>query len=444
MHARLGNRAAAEAAWRRLTTLTPAAPNPWRSLARLYTTGERWSELAEALERLVELAPTPADAVETATQLARLEAETLERPERAIAAWQRVLAAEARHDEALGALAALYARTGRSDDRRRAIEARAEAATARGRTDAATRLGEAAALAVDEGDVARATGWYERVVTLEPQHPVAQAYLESTYRESGQWRALADLLRARAARLPAAERGEVLAQVAGVEERELGDRGAAFSALLDALESDGRWPVYGDNLRRLAADLDGWPLLAASLQRRAAAGGAAERQELYLELGAVLEAARQLPAALEAYRALLAIDPGFVPALERLERIYRRNDQPALLEVLARLAELALDKDEQLRLYRDLAGEAARLERWARAVDAHRRSAELEPHADARGEQLYRAGLICRDHLAAFDEALDCFVAAADSYSADGAAPPAALAEAIERLRAGTRAAGRT
>ena len=102
--------------------------------------------------------------------------------------------------------------------------------------------------------------------------------------------------------------------------------------------------------------------------------------------------------------------------------------------MLARRAELANDRDEQLRLYHDLAGEAARLERWARAVDAHRRSAELEPQADGRGEQLYRAGVICRDHLAAFDEALDCFQAAADSYSADGSTPPSALAEAIDPI----------
>lgn len=443
--ARLGDRAAAEAAWRRLTALTPRAPEPWRAIARLCTSGERWSELAEVLERLVELEATPAATAATAAQLARLEAGTLERPERAIAAWQRVLAADPRHDEAPGALAALYARTGRADERRRVIEEHAEAAERDRRPDAAALLAEAAALAVDEGDGARATRFYERVVALEPQHPIAQAYLEASHRERGEWRALVTLLRARAARLPAAERGELLAEVAAVEERELGDRGAGFSALLDAFEADGRWAVHGDDLRRLAAALDGWPLLSATLQRRAAAGSAAERQELYLELGSVLEAARQLPAALEAYRALLALDPGYVPALERLERIYRDSGQPALLEVLERRAELAGDRDDKLRLYQSLADEAARLERWARAIDAHRRSAALEPEADARGQQLYRAGVIYRDHLADADEALDCFQAAADSYAAGGATPPAALAEAIERLRAlGKRAVGRT
>jgi tetratricopeptide (TPR) repeat protein len=397
------------------------------------------------LERLVALAPTPAEAAEPATQLARLEADTLERPERAIAAWRRVVDAGRGSDEALAALATLYARVGKLDERRRAIEDRAELAANDQRPDAAALLAEAAAVAVDEGDVARAVGWYQRVAALEPAHAIAQSYLESSYRERGDWAALVTLLHGRAARLRGDERGDVLAQVAGIEERELGNPGGAFGALLDAFESDGRWAVYGDDLKRLAAALDRWPLLSAALQRRATAVGTAERQELYLELGSVLETARQVPAALETYRAALALDATFVPALERLERIYRDNGQAALLEVLERRAELAPDRDEQLRLYQDLAGEAARLERWARAVDAHRRSAELERQAEGRGQQLYRAGLIYRDHLADFDEALGCFQAAVESYSADGTTPPPPLAEAIERLRAmGTRAVGRT
>ena len=441
---RLGNRAAAAAAWRRLTTLTPDAPAPWRALARVYTTAEAWPELAEVLERLVALSASPAETIEAATQLARLEADRLERPERAIAAWQRVIAAGSASDEALAALASLYARTGRGDERRRAVEARAELA-ARGGADAVAAFADAADVAAGDGDGAAAARWYERVLALDPQHPIAQSYLEATYREHRDWKALVALLGARAARLGPVERGEVLAQVSAIEEHELGDLGAAFRTLLEAFESDGRWSAHGEDLKRIARARNGWTILAATMQRRAAAGPPAERRELYLELGQVLEDAQQTTAALEAYRALLTLDPSFVPALERLERLYRKSGQSALLEVLARRAELTDDRDEQLRLYQDLAGEAARLERWARAVDAHRRSAELEPQADGRGQQLYRAGVICRDHLAAFDEALDCFEAAADSYSSDGSAPPSALAEAIARLRAlGTRAAGRT
>ncbi len=445
VYTRLGNRAAAESAWRRLAALTPESQAPWRALARLYTTTESWTELADVLERLVALAATATESVAAATQLARLEAEMLERPERAIAAWQRVVDAGRASDEALAALAALYARTGRADESRRAIEARAEMAAREGGGGAVAAFADAADAAASHGDGAAAARWYERVLALDARHPVAQSYLEASYREHRDWPALVALLGARAARLGPVERGEILAQVAAIEEHELGDLAAAFRSLLDAFESDGRWSAHGDDLKRIARARDGWPLLAASMQRRAAAGPPAERQELYLELGSVLESAHQLTAALEAYRALLTLDPTFLPALERLERLYRTSGQSALLEVIARRAELTHDRDEQLRLYQDLAGEAARLERWARAVDAHRRSAELELEADGRGQQLYRAGVICRDHLAAFDEALDCFQAAADSYSADGAAPPAALSEAIERLRAlGTRAAGRT
>src|SRR6185312_11768770 len=179
----------------------PRAIDAWRALARISNTTERWRELAAVLVELADLAPTPADAVTTATQLARLEADTLERPERAIAAWKRVVAAGAASDEALAALAALYARTDQRDERRRAIEARAELAERERRAEASTLLAEAAAAAIDDGDSAGAGAWYERVVALEPQHAVAQAYLESTYRERGDWRALVSLLAARAKQL---------------------------------------------------------------------------------------------------------------------------------------------------------------------------------------------------------------------------------------------------
>jgi len=440
---RLGEGARAEAAWRQLMTLQPTATDPLRALARILRGAERWNELAEILEQLATLDGGAA----TAAQLARLETETLERPERAIAAWHRVLAIEAESAEALAALEALYARTNRPDERRRMLERRAELALAGGRADACAAAADAAAAAAGEGDATAAAGWYERILAVEPLHPGAQAYLEAHQRERADWPALVALLRLRARHHTGVERGELLAQVCAVEERDLGDRATAFATLLDAFEGDGRWGVHGEDLKRLAAAVDGWPLLAAGLQRRAAAAStsAAERCELYLELGGVLESSRQPTAAIEAYRALLTVEPTFVPALERLERIYRESGQSALLDILARRAELSTDKDEQLGIYRDLAAEAVRFERWARAVEAHRRLAELDGQGERRGVELYRAGVIYRDQLADFDEALGCFESAADSYAADGLEPPAELAEALARIRRRSqRAAERT
>jgi hypothetical protein len=74
-----------------------------------------------------------------------------------------------------------------------------------------------------------------------------------------------------------------------------------------------------------------------------------------------------------------------------------------------------------------------------------RRAAELEPSGAARAQRLYRAGLLCRDQLADFDEALACFEAAARNFGAAGTVAPQPLDDAIARLRArGARAAGTT
>jgi len=439
---RLGDAARAEAAWRRLAALRPEAADPLHALARLLRAQERWSELAELFERLVTLEPT---AAATAKQLARLETGTLERPERAVTAWQRVLTLDDGDDEALAALDALYARTGRAGERRAVLARRAERALASGRADAVALAVDAAATTAADGDAAAAAQLYERVLAVEPLHAAAGAFLEAHHRERGDWPALVALLRLRARHRAGVERGELLAQVSAVEERELGDARAAFASLLEALEADGRFAVYGEDLRRLAAAIDGAPLLCATLQRRAAAARGAERGEAYLDLGAALEESKQPAAAIEAYRALLAVEPTNASALERLQALYRAAGHAALLDVLARRAELAGDRDDQLALYRELAAEAGRMERWGRAVEAHRRLAELDPRGERRSVELYRAGVIYRDQLAEFDEALGCFTSAADIYSADGLEPPSELAEALARLkRRSARAQGQT
>jgi tetratricopeptide (TPR) repeat protein len=429
---RLADHARAEAAWRRVAALRPEATDPLQALVRLVRGQERWSELAELLERLVALEPGSAA---TAKQLARLETETLERPERAIAAWQRVLDLDAGDDEALSALDGLYARTGRAEPRRHVLERRAELALAAGRADAVALAVDAGATAAADGDATAAARLYERVLTVEPLHDAAGAFLAAHHRERADWPALVSLYRLRARHRTGAERGELYAQVSGIEEHELGDRRAAFASLLEALEADGRFAVHGDDLRRLAGAVDGWPMLCGTLQRRAAAAGPAERSDAYLDLGGALEEAKQLAAAIEAYRALLAVEPTNLTALERLQGLYRIGGQSAQLDVLARRAELTADRDDQLALYRELAAEAGRMERWGRAVEAHRRLAELDPRGERRGVELYRAGVIYRDQLAEFDEALGCFASAADIYSADGLEPPSELAEALARLK---------
>ena len=439
---RLGNHARAEAAWRRLAALRPDATAPLHALARRARTEERWGELADLLERLLELEPgSPAPA----KQLARLETDTLERPERAIAAWRRVLDLDAADDEALAALGGLYARTGHAAERRQVLARRAELALASGHADAVALAVDAAATTAADGDAAAAARLYERVLAVEPLNDAAGGFLEGHHREHGDWPALVALLRQRARHRAGAERGELLAQVSGIEEHECGNRRAAFASLLEALEADGRFAVHGHDLRRLAAAVDGWPLLCATLQRRAAGAAAAERVEAYLDLGAALEESKQGAAAIEAYRALLAVEPTNLAALERLEGLYRAGGQSASLDLLARRAELTVDRDNQLALYRELAAEAGRMERWGRAVEAHRRLAELDPRGERRSVELYRAGVIYRDQLAEFDEALGCFASAADIYSADGLEPPSELAEALAGLkRRSVRAQERT
>jgi hypothetical protein len=102
--------------------------------------------------------------------------------------------------------------------------------------------------------------------------------------------------------------------------------------------------------------------------------------------------------------------------------------------VLVRRAEQSLDRDEQLRLFEEVAEWAGRQSRWMRAVDAHRRSSEIAAGRERRARHLYEAGIIYRDELASFDEALACFARALEGYADDGVEPPTEIAEAHQHL----------
>src|SRR5439155_325279 len=184
----------AEAAWRRLHALRPESPDPLQALARRFRADQRWDELADVMGQLVELLREPAEVRRAAVELARLETETLERPARAIAAWQRVLAMDPDADEALAALALLYARADRNVERRQVLDRRAERALGAAQHEATAIAAEAAEAAMAAGDDAAAAAWYRRVIEREPLHGAAQAYLEDALRGRAAWAELVALL----------------------------------------------------------------------------------------------------------------------------------------------------------------------------------------------------------------------------------------------------------
>lgn len=205
-------------------------------------------ERADARRRL--LARLPADDARR-VELLRARAHDAG-PDEAITAW-RALRAEAPSDvEAADALAALY-------------EARGETA-ALADLLADREPARAARLYVELGRVATARRLYGRVLAEQPGDADASAALASMHEAALRWPALVEVLVGRlAVSADPDERHALRVRLATVHEARLRDPAAAFEVLCAAFAERPTAALLGA-LTRLAAETDGWPALAATLE----------------------------------------------------------------------------------------------------------------------------------------------------------------------------------
>jgi len=103
---KLGQDASAVETWKRLLEVSPGEAGALRALEALYEAGENWSELAEVLRSLAEVAETSDFSV--SLKLARVQEEKLEDNYEAISTLQRILALAHDHLSALQSCARLY------------------------------------------------------------------------------------------------------------------------------------------------------------------------------------------------------------------------------------------------------------------------------------------------------------------------------------------------
>jgi tetratricopeptide (TPR) repeat protein len=327
-----------------------------------------------------------------------------------------------------------------------------------GRAKAAATRAElrlaAAELAVKAGERGMAVMTLRQHLDEEPSHPVVLAALDEIFAAERRQAERIETLGLRAALAGPGERVPLWLERAELQ-KGLRDLAGARASLRAALAG-------GDDPRALRA-LAGVAEEAeaeAALQRLCAI--VPDDEEALAGLAVLYERhgrSRELVRVLERQVALAPSSPGPLQALARRLRMAQRWDELAdvlarlvrlddgddvrgeLLDVRARLAEAVEDRDEQRARWAEVAEDALRLQRWVRAVEAYRRVGELLPPGDERADQLYRAGVICRDELGEYEAALECFAAAVASY-AGGGEPPATLAEALARLQQARRGGG--
>jgi tetratricopeptide (TPR) repeat protein len=333
------------------------ATHAWESLARLYD-----AELQKILD-----VPRQVDLL---LRLARVYEEELNRADRAIETYRRVLDVDGDNTIAIAALDRLFenaqrwpeltdilrreVRLAQSDEEVLAIE---------------FRLGQVYEVSIK--DLPAAIDVYREILTQDPQHgPTLNALelmfldgnyqieiaaiLEPLYRDAGQWEKLHRIHEVQLGKLTEpGERQAMYQRLAEIGEHKLAEPERSFRWWGAAFGEDPRSEQVAGELERLAREQGLWAELVEVYQ-----GVLGKRPEKDIERNVNLRVARVYDEELgdpqhaeEAYLRVLGLDAKDAEALEALDRIYEQGGMyPELADILKRRAEIAISTSDLVEL----------------------------------------------------------------------------------------------
>ena len=325
-----------------------AQAGDFAALERLYADQGNYEDLCETLAALADRTPDAAARTRMLERIAIIASEKLHQPERALKAYERILAADSGNVRAAEALVPLYRNAqkwprllatyevlaGRNADGGFRIEPEARF----------TILRDARQIAEQRmGSKGLAFQWAARAFEVAPTDKATEADLERLAGDADEWDVLAELYVKRLeATTEREEKQSLLRRLLKIASARLHRPVEArryAEALLAELPGDAEAQAA---LEQLLTQAQAWPDLATLLHARAArTADLGERTKLLGRIAQMEEEkGRDLPAAARTYAEIAALDPGSDVALRAIRSLARiheaREDWPALIETLRR------------------------------------------------------------------------------------------------------------
>ncbi len=327
--------------------IDPTELRAYEALERCYRRLKRWSDLITTCDRHIGEVGDVEKKSQLFEEIARVLADEMEEPDRAIDAYQNILDLNPNHLKALESLARLYEK---QEDSVQSIEMMirvADLATdGAQRVEMYYRIGKA----LDEKllDRGQAKERFELALDLDPSHVPTLTALRAIAKDDGDWDSVATYLyqeqqhteggRAKARLL--VELGEVRTERLG--ERELGIEAFAAAVQADPECEEAALPLVNEYVSNEAWDAAA--PLAEMLVRRAKNKSREEQHEVQRLLGKIQQARGDLKDALEAYQAAHQLDLADLESVTGLAEVsFALEDWPSALtnyqKVLAALGE---------------------------------------------------------------------------------------------------------
>ena len=232
----------------------------------------------------------------------------------------------------------------------------------------------------------QAIGWYEKVRAVWPENEVALGALNELYRGVGRWEDLIGVLSAQIEVTPDYLEKVRLATMAGVVlEAEVGDNDRALKAYRQVLEFDEGNLDALDAVIRIHEARNEWEDLLGALDRKAPLVPQDE-VAIRMRMGAILEGrVGDNARAIQAYEAVLSLEPTHAEALDRLKDLYGANeDWRGLADVYERQLGLSNEVPDRIlfchhlaMLYEQALGDKRKsLDYWMQILDLDREDDE--------------------------------------------------------------------
>ena len=396
----LGNPGEAIVAWNEVLSESPDDAEALRALDRLYLAHGEYRELADNLQRQLQLANEPAQTVQLLGRLGLLREERLGEPGAAVDTYRRVLEIEPEHAETIAALNRIlpnseyelqvaqllepvYRTRGDYPNLVAVQEVIARhAATSEQKIAMLVQIAEAYELGLDDPE--RAYDALGRALREDPLHADVQTQIERLARALGK---LEDLVQRYQALVPTVTDGDLRNalhhKIAHLWEVDLRRDAEAAEAYAAALEASSRDLVAVNALEQLYMRSGDYARLVHLLLRKAEiVSGVAEKKDLYYKAAQLQEEVLEdLERSIDVYRLVLSVDDADPVALDNLERLYIRLSRwTDLKDVYAKKADLAGSPAEKKQMLYVLGQVHDReLQNPERAIETYTSILDLDP-----------------------------------------------------------------
>lgn len=348
--------AKAEETYRYVLTVAPGEPDSLFNLDRIYSSLEQWADVAGVLEQRAAVTEDEGEKTEIYARLGQIYEEHSGQVDDAIRAYRAIFdRLDPSNEQAIGALARIYAQTERYEELGKVYERELDNAV--GDVQEAEIRAKLAHLAAEKlGNVEAAVDGWKRVLDLRGEDSEALGALAELYERKGMWGELTDVLERH---FEIAESGEdrvnVLIRRARLFVEQLNRDDEALDTwqrVLDidfsnvvALRAVARiWRVRQDPGELASA-------LHATIDRARGLLEPAELSEVYRELGKLYGGPLGQPyEAADAWRQLLEVSPSDFEAMAELEKIYREDARwSELVAVKMARAEALSEPEDKVR-----------------------------------------------------------------------------------------------